>query len=270
MALLRSAFSVPRGPWQTGGETDDDDDDDDDDDQSARKRRARQQDKDNAKSLEHLEALLPRMLDAKCPKFDPLLALAMTHFVTDRIRPPAAKVRLWLARILPAVTSFGTPKTEQAMAALLLAYGTDGRPDGAARGRRALLAGHADFSTLATLSLRSVPAFADLLGGTFEPAPFVEAIGRAQTIGEEIRAYLAAVSAGQLTAQLPTLSKSPHWPRLLKAVTDPAIFARFYLFDLPPTGCPRCHMQFPRATAEDLRRLGIGTCCGRILLSRAL
>ncbi|HZG46589.1 MAG TPA: hypothetical protein VEZ41_10060 [Allosphingosinicella sp.] len=266
MALLRSAFSVPRGPWQAGGEADDDDDED----QSARERRARQQDKDNAKSLEHFEALLPRMLDPECSAFDPLLALAMTHFVTDRIRPPAAKVRLWLAKILPAVTSFETPEAEQALAALLLAYGTDGQPDGAVRGRRALLAGDVDFSALATLSLRSVPAFADLLGGTFEPAPFIEAIGRAQTIGEEIRAYLAAVSARQLTVQLPTLSKSPHWPRLLKAVTDPAIFARFYLFDVPPTSCPRCHMQFPLATAEDLRRLGVGTCCGRILLSRAL
>ncbi|WP_404338952.1 hypothetical protein AB2M62_07370 [Sphingomonas sp. MMS12-HWE2-04] len=266
MALLRSAFSVPRGPWQTGAEADDDDDED----QSTRERRARQQDRDNAKSLEHFEALLPRMLDPKCPAFDPLLALAMTHFVTDRIRPPAAKVRLWLATILPAVTSFGTPEAEQAVAALVLAYGTDGRPDGAARARRALLAGHADFSALATLSLRSVPAFADLLGGTFEPAPFVEAIGRTQTIGEEIRAYLAAVSSGQLSVQLPSLSKSPHWPRLLRAVTDPAMFAQFYLFDVPPTSCPRCHMQFPRATAEDLSRLGIGTCCGHILLSRAL
>lgn len=266
MALLRSAFSVPHGPWQAGGEADDDDDDD----QSARERRARQQDKDNAKSLEHFEALLPRMLDPECRAFDPLLALAMTHFITDRIRPPGAKVRLWLAKILPAVTSFGTPEAEQAVAALLLAYGTDGRPDGAARARRALLAGHVNFSALETLSLRSVPAFADQLDGAFEPAPFVEAIGRAQTIGEEIRAYLAAVSAGQLTVQLPTLSKSPHWPVLLKAVTDEAIFARFCLFETPPTGCPRCHMQFPRATAEDLRRLGIGTCCGRILLSKAL
>lgn len=266
MALLRSAFSVPRGPWQAGGEADDDDDKD----LGARERRTRQQDDDNAKSLEHFEALLPRMLDTKCPAFDPLLALAMTHFVTDRIRPPAAKVRLWLAKILPAVTSFRMPEAEPAVAALLLAYGTDGRPDGAARARRALLAGQVDFAALSTLSLRSVPAFADLLGGTFDTTPFIAAIGRVQTIGEEIRAYLAAVSAGQLTVQLPTLSKSPHWPRLLKAVTDPAIFARFYLFDVPPTSCPHCHLQFPLATAEDLRRIGIGTCCGRILLGRAL
>ncbi len=266
MALLRSAFSVPRGPWNAGGESDDDDDED----QSARERRARQQYQHNAKSLEHFEALLPRMLDAASPSSDPLLALAMTHFVTDRIRPAAAKVRLWIAQILSAMTSFGGPQAEQALATLVLYYGTDSLPNGAARARRALLARETDFACLNALTVQSVPAFSDLLGSTLDVAAFLEEVRAVQTIGEEVRAYLTAVSAGQLTDELPTLIKSPHWPRLLKAISDPAVLDTFFIFAVPPRSCPRCNMQFPSAIAEDLRLLGISSCCGRIMLSQAL
>lgn len=266
MALLRSAFSAPRGPWNAGGEADDDDDED----QTARERRARQQDQQNAKSLEHFDALLPRMLDSNGPAFDPLLALAMTLFVADRIRPPAAKVRLWLTQILPAIRSYAGPEAEQALASLVLCFGTDGMPNGPARARRSLLAAESDLASLDALSLHSIPAFVDLLGNGFDVAPFVKDVVTTQTIGEEVRAYLAAVMAGELTIELPTLSRSPLWPRLQKAIANPGMLDAFYIFDVPPQGCPRCHMQFPSAVAEDLRRMGISTCCGRVMLSKAI
>ncbi|WP_340318053.1 phospholipase D-like domain-containing protein [Rhizorhabdus argentea] len=266
MALLRSAFSVPRGPWNAGGEADDDDDED----QSDRERRARQQDQHNTKSLEHFEELLPRMLDAESPASDPLLALAMTHFVTDRIRPPAAKVRLWIAQILSAMTSYAGPEAEQALATLVLYYGTDSLPNGAARARRTLLARETDFSSLDSITVRSVRAFCEVLGSTLDVATFLKDVRAAQTIGEEVRAYLAAVSAGRLKVELPTLTKSPHWPRLSKAIGNPGILDTFFIFAVPPKSCPRCSMQFPSAVAEDLRRMGISTCCGRIMLNKAL
>lgn len=266
MALLRSAFSTPRGPWNADGETDDDDDDD----QDAREKSARRQDQQNAKSLENFEALLPAMLDPMSASADPLLALAMTHFVADRIRPSPAKVRLWLAEIMPAITSFSGPAANQALASLLVRYGTDGAPNRAARARRALLKRGVNPLTLDPLVCETIPAFIDLLADGFDVTEFIAAICNSKTTGEEVRAYLMAAAAGGTFTGSLLLAKSEHWPQLQKALTDRELFNKFYVVETPPTACPRCHMNFPRANSADLRQLGVTTCCGRLILSKAL
>lgn len=266
MALLRAAFSAPRGPWNAGRENDDNDDED----QTARERRARQQDQQNAKSLEHFEALMPKMLEPGTAVFDPLLALAMTHFVADRIRPPAAKLRLWLGKILPATISFSAPSATPAIATVLLAYGTDGLPNGPARARRLLLERAGDPDMPASIDGSEMPAFVEIISPLFDFKAFAAQVRSAKTVSEEVQIYLAAVATGELSTPLPTLVQSPHWPRLEKAISDPAMLEKFIIFDRAATGCPRCYMAFPRATHEDLGKLGVATCCGRILLNRAL
>jgi hypothetical protein len=143
MALLRSAFSTPRGAWNAER-----DDDAEDDDKKTNAKRTRENDQQNAKSLEHFEAVLPKMLDSNSPAADPFLALTLTHFVADRIRPPSVKVRLWISQILPAITSLTGSAADQALASFLMYYGTDVAPNGAARARRALLVRGVELSEL--------------------------------------------------------------------------------------------------------------------------
>ncbi|MER8643205.1 hypothetical protein [Mesorhizobium sp. M1252] len=266
MALLRAAFSTPRGPWNAGGETDDDDDDDHD----AREKRARKQDQQNTKSLENFEALLPKMLDPTSASADPLLALALTHFIVDRIRPSPANVRQWLGKIMPAISSYSGPTENQALASLLVYYGTDGAPNGASRVRRTLLKHGVDPITLDPLSFETIPAFIDLLGKGFGVTGFIAAICSAKTAGEEVRAYLTAANAGAALIDSLFLAKSEYWPQLHKALTDRALLEKFYIVETPPPACPRCHMTFPRGRSGDLRQLGVTTCCGRLILSKAL
>ncbi|MBY2986678.1 hypothetical protein [Rhizobium leguminosarum] len=261
MALLRSAFSTPRGPWNPER-----DDDAADDDKKTNAKSTRENDQQNAKSMEHFEALLPKMLDSKSPAADPFLALTLTHFVADRIRPPSAKVRSWISQILPAITSFTGSAADQALPSFLVYYGTDIGPNSAARARRALLLRDVDPSTLIPDIFETIPAFMELLGQDLNPAEFIEHIVRSKTGGEEVRAYLLAAATGVIYADSVLLSKSAHWARLKKGLTDRELFNKFSIFKTRPSGCPRCRMNLPLASSADLRQLGVTECCGRIIL----
>ncbi|KAB2684431.1 hypothetical protein [Brucella tritici] len=266
MALLRSAFSTARGPWNVGGETDDDEEDDRD----AREKRIREYDQQNVRSLENFEALLPRMIEQGSASADPILALALTHFVTDRIRPPAAKVRAWLGQILPAISSYAGAVADQALASLLVYYGTDGAPNRAARVRRALLKRDVDVLTLDPQICATIPAFMELIAQDFNAVAFITEIVRSKTAGEEVRDYLFAAASGAAFDNSVLLAKSEHWPKLEKALIDPELFKKFYIFETPPTACPRCYMNFPRASSVDLRQLGVTSCCGRLIFCKAI
>lgn len=266
MALLRSAFSTPRGPWNVGDDTDYDEDDD----RQAREKRIREHDQQNVRSLENFEALLPKMIEPGSASADPILALALTHFVTDRIRPPAAKVRAWLAQVLPAISSYPGAVADQAVASLLVYYGTDGAPNRAARVRRALLKRDVDVLTLDPDICATIPAFMELLAQDFVAVEFIAEIVCSKTAGEEVRDYLLAAATGAAFENSVLLAKSEHWPKLQKALIDPELLKKFYIFETPPTACPRCYMNFPRASSADLRQLGVTSCCGRLIICKAI
>ncbi len=261
MALLRSAFSTPRGPWNSER-----DDDLDDDDKKTNVKRNQENEQQNAKSIEHFEALLPKMLDSKSPGADPFLALTLTHFVADRIRPPSVKVRSWISQILLAIKSFNGSAADQALASLLVYYGTDVAPNSAARARRALLLRDVDPGTLIPGIFETIPAFMELLAQDLNPGEFIECIVRSKTGGEEVRAYLLAAAAGGPFEGSVLLSKSDQWGKLKKALTDRDLFGKFSVFKARPSGCPRCRMNLPLALSADLRQLGVTECCGRIIL----
>lgn len=266
MALLRSAFSAAHGP-RGGGQSDEDDDHDDHD---ARVKLRRRQNQQNVNSLENFELLLPKMLDSRGASADPLLALDMTHFIADRIRPPPNKVRQWLRDIIPAISTFRGPAASRALASLLVYYGTDGVSNGAMRARRALLRRGVDPLTLDPIACEAIPAFMDLLAQGFNVAEFIEAICSSKTAGEEVRIYLTAAAAGEVFPVFHLLTKSEHWPRLQKALTDRAQFDKVMIVETPPRACPRCHMSFPLAKLDDLRQTGVTTCCDRLILSKAI
>ena len=84
-----------------------------------------------------------------------------------------------------------------------------------------------------------------------------------------MRAYLDT-EAAPAPGSLPALESSAHWGVLVRAAGDPVLRAKFMVVEETPRACPRCNMTFPRVAIEDLREFGVTTCCGRLILSRAV
>lgn len=200
---------------------------------------------------------------------DATLALSLAHFLADRIRPPAIKVRIWLDQILGQWRPGADDDIRAAVAVALLVHATDGLPEPASRARRHLVSRGVDLQN-APVDANAVPAFVELIGPAVDLSGFMTLVLAAQTAGEQVRAYLAMTDGLPQVGALPTLERTPHWRTLERAIMDPELKAKFVVFDTAPAACPRCNIAFPRATVEDLRQLGVTSCCGRPLLNMAI
>lgn len=265
MALLRAAFSRTRGPWTAGGETDDDDDED----QADREKRARSEEQANLRSIQAFDELLPAMLNSDREGSSAILALSLAHFLADRIRPSTGKVRSWLSQILGSLPRTEGPDGAAAVASALIFFAGDGLPNPAVRCRRHLLSKGWLVDEI-VVTADAVPAFHKMLCGECDLEAFLEEVRSCQTVGEEVRAYLEAAGGRQPRGSYSSLERTSAWPKLARALDDPALLERFIIFNAAPRSCPRCSIVLPRATVEDLHNHGVGSCCGRILLNRAL
>ena len=262
MALIRAAFTQSRGPWAGGSETDDDDDED----EKEREKRARAEEAANYRSLQLFDDLLTAMLAPEAKGRNALMALSLSHFLADRIRPAPGKVQLWLDKILPQILDFAGPESDLAIAAVLLHHCADQRVDNAIRARRYFLRRGLDPASLA-VDPSVIPAFTDLLLPQADLQCFLGDVVAARTMGEQIGAFLSAGAGGPATG-FETLKASSHWPMMDRALCDAGAFAKLIVLDRFETSCPRCRMRLPTARAEDLRFKGVTNCCGRILLNR--
>jgi hypothetical protein len=260
MALLRAAFRQPRGRWAGGAETDDDDDDD----PAAKEQRARDEERSNRRTMRAFDDLLPIMLAPEREGRDAPMALALAHFLTDRILPAPAKVHLWLGNILPQIADFTGADGNLAISTVLIHYGADGRPDAAGRARRYFLQ-----RNLAPEAIHydptSAPAFADLLAKDISLEAFAISVGVSRTPAEQVRAYVAAARGEGPRTGYPLLERSPHWARLARGLDDPAAFAKFKLGEVPAKACPKCRIQLSVAAYEDLRETGVTWCCAILM-----
>jgi hypothetical protein len=260
MALLRAAFRSKRGPWAGGTETDDDDDDD----PAEREKRARDEERFNRKSLRAFDELLPIMLAPERQGRDAQMALALAHFLADRIRPDPGQLRTWLGQILPQITELGGVEGPAAIAAAIVAYGSDGRPDAAVRGRRYFVKRNLEPDAIVP-ALEEASAFAEVLAPGVQFEDFVREIRSARTASEQVAAFVAAALGRGPRSGYPLLERSPHWWRLARGLDDPTRFGRFEICTELPKACPRCHITLPSAAREDLRDTGVAWCCTVIL-----
>ena len=265
MQMLRGAFARPRGPWRSGT----DNDDDDDDDLPAREKRAREEERFNAAALRHFDDLLEAMLHPAHNGKNADMALSIAHFLADRIRPAPSKVRLWLSHILGQFASFEGFDPPSPVCAVLIYFATDGSDDAAIHARRFLLQRQCDLATVVFAEV-DFSAFVEILGDGLDLADFLEHVRHVQTPGEQVRAFLATADGDAHQSSFPTLEKSPHWLRLAKALSDKDKRQRLVVYERMPTACPKCHMRFPLAVLEDLRRQSVASCCGRFLLNTEL
>lgn len=263
MALIRAVFTQTRGPWGGGGETDDDDVEDEKD----RQKRAKSEEAANYRSLQLFDELLAAMLAADADGGNALMALSLSHFLADRIRPAPEKVQLWLDKVLPQISAFDGPESDLAIAAVLLHHAADRRGESAIRARRYFLRRGIDPASL-SVTPAAIPAFITLLGDGIDLSSFLAEVIGARTMGEQIGAYLGAAQGRGPGAGFGSLTASHHWPQLKRALTDPSSFAKLMVLDHFRSACPRCNMRLPLAAAEDLRLRGLTTCCGRVLVNR--
>lgn len=262
MALIRAAFTQSRGPWGGGGETDDDDDEDD----KEREKRARSEEAANHRSLQIFDELLTTMLAPAAEGRNALMALSLSHFLADRIRPPRGKVQLWLDKVLPQIATFDGPEGDLAIASALLHHAAGRRDENAIRARRYFLRRGID-PALLSVTPESIPAFMALLGAGIDLGHFLGEVLIARTMGEQIGAYLAAAENRGPPSGYDSLISSHHWPQLDRALRAPSSFAKLIVLERFHPSCPRCNMRLPLAAGEDLRLRGVTSCCGRVLLN---
>lgn len=260
VALLKAALRSRRGPITSGGGSEEGDED-----PAQREQRALEEEQQNTKSLGVFDELLPIMLEAEREGRDALMALALAHFLADRIRPSPAKLREWLGQIMPQIRSFDGSDGPLAIEAALVSFASDDRPDAATRARQYLVQRGADPAALPRPGDQEGAAFAELLAPGMMFDHFVAEIRVARTPGEQVAAYLAAARGEGPRSGYPLLERSPHWSRLARGLDDPVRFARFEIIQQIPRSCPRCRIALPVAASEELRDTGVTCCCSVIL-----
>lgn len=260
MALLRAAFRIKRGPWSSGTETDDDDDEN----PKAREQRARDEEKNNKKTLRAFDELLPVMLAPDRDGRDAPMALALAHFIADRIRPAPIRLRQWLGFILPQMKDLAGAEGPLAIVATLVLHASDGRPDASVRARRYLARRGLDPDAL-IVAPEEGAAFAEILAPLPSLDAFADDVRSALTVSEQVAAFVAAAQGMGPRNGYPLLERSPQWSRLSRGLDDARLFARFEIAAELPNSCPRCHIGLPVASREDLRDKGVTWCCAIIL-----
>lgn len=266
IALVRAAFSEPRGPWDGGsaGKGDVGEDDDGEETEEERKARLAREAEARRKAMADFEHLLDHMLAVGCGGRNAAVALAVAHYLADRNRPEPVRVLGWLRRIVPRLGVVEGEDAGMAHAAALLLLHLDRGSEGVIAARRLLLSSGLDPTTSAVPS-DAAPGFVAVLSPGWSAATFLSDAASATTPGEQARAFLSAAKDGGSRDGFPLLQSGPVWDRLARALGDPAARARLIVVDRRPAACPRCNIAFNRARVEDLLRHASTFCCRTIV-----
>lgn len=265
MSMIRATFRQARGPWLTGDLSDDDEQEED---AAAQRERTKSNQEHRDRAQKAFTDLLDVMLDPASAGKNAPLALSLAHFLTDRMRPERSEVQHWLHRILNQVAKISGPETDVIVAGALLYHSLPQRGSGPIRARRFFVKRGLDPRT-ATVDPSCISAFIDVLHPSVDLSSELTQAQDAVTMGEQIQSYVAAANGSGPCAGFDELKKSPHWPRLLRALGDKNEFAKFSVVDAAIDLCPRKHIRLPTASRSSLALDGIAKCdcCGRIILN---
>lgn len=266
MDLLRAAFAQNRGPWPSGDATDDDSDEED---TAARSKQISQDNKNNEKSLKFFGELLEKMLDPAAKGRNAPVALSLAHFLTDRIRPERTEVQSWVWRILSQIVAVEGLEADMILATALLYHSLSQHGSGDITARRFLLKRGLDPEDLA-VDPSCISAFVDVLNPGVDLVAELSKASAAKTMGEQLRAYIAAATVSGPESGFDSLKASKFWPKLRRAIEDPDEFAKFAVVEAPTDYCPRKHIRLPAVARSELRTEGVTRCdcCARIILNK--
>lgn len=262
MSMVMSAFAVRRGPWEDGQGRDAEEDGDEG---SAAERERR---------LADAEAARRKASDTFCELLDVMLApanggrhvrtaLAIAHYLSER-SGDLHLTNMWLQRIVPAARRASTGSNPMLVTAALVMFSRN-FARGATCCRRYLLRLGIDPNEV-RLEADAAPAFAAVFESDSDMSKFLAEVASVRTSGEQVQIYLNCFSTPPPHCGFPILREAVEWPRLAKALIEPGGRKRLRVHSTTPTACPDCHIVFPRARLDDLRRYGVTECC-RVNLS---
>ena len=265
LSLVRSAFSEPRGPWNSGTPQDDQGEDEGEQ-ESEEERRQRLQRFEAAKkcAIRALDDLLNEMLADRHKGKYASAAFELAHYLVDRTRPAPERARVWLDRTLAGFSTLDPNTDAGAITAALLAKATDRQDNPAERARRFLLLHRIDPIAFAA-NAEAVTGYIEVLQPGWDPGSFIAEVRAARTPSEEVRAYFVAAETGGDLAGLKVLQASSHWPKLARGLGDSMLRATFLIVEQPVTACPKCRQSLPTAAREELRQTGVTSHCRLIL-----
>lgn len=266
MAMIRSSFIELRGPWHEGAAGSDDVEEDDIDalgDLASANRRA------NEKSRRYFSELLDVILDPEAKGAAVPIALYLAHFLTDRLRPERHEVQSWVQRILHRVSDISGPESDMIVATALLYHSTIQPGSSPIRARRFFVKRGVDLSAV-NLNPDCIPAFVAVLNPQIDLVAELQKVRWAVTMGEQVQAYLDAAAGLGPDSGFEDLKKSCHWPKLLRALQNPAHFAKVTIIEEATDSCPRKRILMPMASRSALRSEGVAVCdcCGRLILNK--
>lgn len=266
MAMIRTSFAQIRGPWQdlsSGG------DDVDEDDVEGLSEKVSSQRKAKDKSRKAFVDLLDVILDPAAKGSMAPIALSLAHFLTDRIRPEPREVQSWVQRILSQISEISGPEAEIIIATALLYYSLPQQGCGPITSRRFFLKRGVDPCSV-NVNPACITAFIDVLDHRADLAKELHRARTAVTMGEQIHRYLEAAAGRGPHDGFDSLKKSPHWPRLLRALQNRTDFAKISILEEATDFCPLRHIRLSSSSRLALRSDGVTVCdcCGRIILNK--
>lgn len=265
LSLVRSAFSRPRGPWNSGMPQDDQGDDEgEQESEEARRQRLERFEAAKSRAIRALDDLLDEMLADRHDGRFASAAFELTHYLVDRTRPAPERARVWLDRTLAGFSALDPDVDGGAITAALLAKATDRQDNAAERARRFLLLHRIDPAAFVP-SAEAIIGYVEVLQPGWDAESFLAGVRAARTPSEEVRAYFIAAETGGEVAGLKVLQASSHWPKLARGLGDSALRATFLIVKQSVTACPKCRQSLPTASREELRQTGVTSHCRLIL-----
>lgn len=196
---------------------------------------------------------------------EPMLALA--HYLTDRLRPPAETVLGWLDRIERGLVGGleGEFAKDLVTLSVIEVANSPGR-ERLAKARR-LLIRHELVSGLASPDLDRLGAIASTLPLQIKLDEALVKLASARIAAEELERLLSIPTEHPLPS-FPELETHVLWPRLRQLHEIPEKRSRLQCVVKPVSSCPSCHIGLSSSAAEDLRLTGVSRCdnrCNRLI-----
>ena len=266
MELLRAAFTKKRLPRPHGDATDDDREDED---TTARSKQISKDKGNKDKSRKFFSELLEKMLNPASKGRNAPVALSLAHFLTDRIRPEPTEVQSWVQKILKQIVAVEKPEADMIIATALLYHSHSQHGSGEITARRFFLKRELDPKNL-TVDPSCISAFVDVLNPEVDLVAELSKVCAARTMGEQIRAYIAAATESGPESGFDSLKASEFWPKLRRAIKDEDEFAKFTILEEPTYSCPLSNCVLSKFAQSNLRENGVirCECCARIILNK--
>jgi hypothetical protein len=270
MEQVFAAFRQRRGPF--GGTTAGSRSDDEDDDELNGVPNSNPVARAVFKSLQVFEDLFDLMLSPDNAPRHAIAAFDLTQYVCERLQPDAAIAKIWLERLVHALSMASLPadRLESVAAAVLVLVACGNEPD-AVRSARARLLRIGYKLTKGPPSEENVEGFQSVLPPLRSFEEIWAQVQNVRTYAEQTKSYLAALQTGQPSGDFSDLSKAvpEEWPTLCNAIASHNKDQRILVLDRWTTACPRHHMTLPEIEISKLRSIGVATarnCCDRVLV----